>query len=311
MDITKEKILVTGGGGFLGSHIVSRLLAKGAPRENIFAPRSHELDLRTVKDCEAAVKRMTVVIHAAAITGNAELHRAHPADIFYDNAVMGIQLLKAAVEAGVKKFVTIGSATEYPDAAKSPLKEAELWDGFPEATHAPYSIAKRALLSYGQACRTQYGMSVIHLLMTGMYGPGADANSGPIPSFIERIADAKKMNKDSVVAWGTGKPLRDFLYIEDAAEGIIAAMEKYDGSEPMNIGSGNEISIKDLMTRIAQLLDFQGEIVWDPTKPDGRMRRCLNITQAQNAIHFKVSTSLEEGLKKTIQWYNRPTWMKI
>jgi GDP-L-fucose synthase len=304
MDLAQEKILVTGGAGFLGRHVLEQLLARGVSRENVFAPSAAELDLTVRRDCEKAVEGRAVVIHAAAVTGNAELHRAHPADIFHDNALMGTQLLKAASEAGVKKIVTIGSVTEYPDVAPLPLRENDLWGGYPEATHAPYSIAKRALLTYGQACRVQYGISVIHLLMTSMYGPGAAPGSGPVPSFIERIAEAKRSGGKEITAWGTGKPLRDLLYVSDAAEAIVAATEKYDGSEPVNIGSGTEISIADLVAHIIALMDFKGGVIFDPTKPDGKMRRALDVTRAEKEFGFRAETDLESGLRKTIEWYN-------
>ncbi len=304
MDLKKEKILVTGGAGFLGSAVIRALVARGVPRENISSPAFSACDLRDKASCEKAVAGVGVVIHAAAITGNAELHRANPADIFYDNTLMGMQILKAASEERVKKFVTIGSVTEYPDDAPLPFREVNLWNGFPEATHAPYSIAKRALLTYGQACCTQYGISVVHLLMTTMYGPGAAKGSGPVPSFIERITEVKRTHGNEIVAWGTGKPLRDLLYVDDAAEAILLAAEKYDGTEPVNIGSGAEVSIADLAARIAALMDFGGKFVFDPSKPDGKMRRALDVAKAEKEFGFRAQTSLEEGLRKTIEWYN-------
>lgn len=299
-----SKIYIAGHDGFVGSAIVKNLQKNGYT--NLVFKNYQELDLRDKKAVEAFFEREKpeYIFNAAAITGNAELHRSHPADIFYDNALMGIQLLKTASESGVKKFVMIGSATEYPDEAPLPLREDDLWNGFPEVTHAPYSIVKRALLTYGQACHAQYGISVVHPLMTSMYGPGAAPGSGPIPSFIERIDEAKRSGDETVSAWGTGKPLRDLLYIDDAAEAIVLAAERYDGVEPVNVGSGTEISIADLAKRIAALMDFKGTFVFDPTKSDGKMRRVLDTTKAEHLFGFRAQTDLEEGLRRTIKWYN-------
>lgn len=304
IDLTKKKILVTGGHGFLGGHIINKLLERGASKENISAPSFSELDLRKRENCKTAVDGKEIVIHAAGITGAAQFHKDHPAEIFYDNLIMGIELIEAARLEGVEKFVVIGSATEYPENANPPFSEKEIWNGFPEAGHAPYSIAKKALIAQARAYREQYGFLAIHLLMTGMYGPNAGDESGPIPSLIKRIKKAKSSDADSVVVWGTGKPTRDFLYVEDAADGILSAAEKYDDAEPVNIGSGSEISIEDLARIIAKIISFSGRLVFDATKPDGQARRILDVSRAERQFGFRAATKLEDGLRKTVGWYN-------
>ncbi|HUX35680.1 MAG TPA: NAD-dependent epimerase/dehydratase family protein [Candidatus Paceibacterota bacterium] len=302
--LTDKKILVTGGRGFLGSHIVKKLIERGVQPENIFSPSSSELDLRKPEDCESAVRGKEIIIHAAGITGDSQFHRDHPADIFYGNLIMGMELMEAAHRENVEKFVAIGSATEYPKSANMPFSEKEIWEGLPEPVHAPYALAKRALMAQGQAYRAQYGFHAIHLIMTSVYGDGARDESGPIPSLIKRIISAQRSGEDSVVVWGTGKPMRDFLYVDDAAEGIVLAAEKYDNPDPVNLGSGREISIKDAVGLIAEIIGFKGNLVFDATKPDGQMRRVLDISRAEQQFGFLAKTSLEEGLRKTIKWYN-------
>ncbi len=304
MKIEQAKFLVTGGGGFLGRYIISGLEKKGVFRKNIFSPNSTELDLRSFVNCQKAVDGIDIVIHAAGITGDAEFHQNHPGKIFYDNLIMGTQLLEAARRSGVKKFVSIGSATEYPKDAPMPLKEADLWNGLPENIHAPYAMAKKMLLVQEQAYRSEFGFHGIHLLLTSMYGPGSKENSGPIPSFIKRISEAKKAGVDSFSIWGTGAPMRDFLYIEDAAEGILLAAERYDSPEPVNLGSGDEVSIKTVAGYIADIMGFRGRFLFDSSKPDGQSRRILDITRARQGFGFSPSISMEDGLRKTIKWYN-------
>lgn len=250
------------------------------------------------------MKDVDVVIHLAGLTGGGTYHKEHPAEIFYGNMMMGVNLMEAARGAGVKKIVIAGSATEYPADAPMPLKEEDLWNGFPEARHAPYSIAKRALLVQGQAYRAQYGFNVVHLLLTSMFGPFAKPDGGPVPGFIERIVEAKKTGENEVVVWGTGKATRDFLYVGDAAEAIIMAAEKYDGAEPVNVGSGEETSIKILAETIAELCGFKGALHFDPTKSSDETRRVLDVSRAEKAFGFRARTSLRDGLRKTLEWYN-------
>lgn len=305
INLQEKKILVTGGRGFIGKHVVNNLIKKrNVPQENIFVPAFEEYDLRESENCKKAVKKQDIVIHLAALTGDIELHKLHPGRIFYDNIIMGTQLMEAARVAGVEKFVGIGSVTAYPEKADSPLKEEQLWDGYPAKIHAPYGFVKKMLLVQGQAYREEYGFNAIHLLLTSVYGPGTNPQSGyVISSIIDKIQKAKKENKNLIEVWGTGKPTRDFLYVDDAAEGIISATEKYDKPEPLNIGSGTVISIKNLVDLICKLMDFRGEIRWDTTRLDGQLERAINVSRAKNEFSFTASTPLEVGLKKTIEWY--------
>jgi GDP-L-fucose synthase len=300
MELTDKKIVLTGGAGFLGTHVFNKLIDRGVPRENIFIPRSADLDLRKIEDCERAVNGRQVVIHTAGVTGNAEFHKAHPGSIFYDNLTMGVQLMDAARRAGVEKFVTIGSATEYPLNVPMPLNEENLWLGPVEENHAPYTIAKKMLLVEAQAYRNQYGFNAIHLLLTNMYGPGEKIDGGPIPSLIKRVADAKAAGNDSVAVWGSGNATRDFLYVQDAAEGIVLAAEHYDKSEPVNLGSGYEVSIRELTTAIGALMGFKGKFIFDATKPEGQLRRMLEVSRAAKEFGFHATMDFEKGLQKTI-----------
>lgn len=304
MNLINKKILVTGGAGFLGRHVVRRLLKSGVEEKNILIPRFEDCDLRLRENCQQVVRGQDLVIHLAGMTGGIEYHKQYPAMIFYDNLMMGIQLMEAGREAGIEKFITIGSATEYPENASLPFREEDLWQGFPEPIHAPYTVAKKMLLVQAQAYRKQYGMNAIHLLMTNMYGPGEKLDSSfVIPSLMRRVWQAKKENQSSIEIWGTGKPTRDFLYVEDAADGIVKAAENYDKSDPVNIGSGWEISIRELAEIIVRLMDFKGTIKFDASKPDGQMRRMMDTTRAEHEFGFKASTDFEIGLKKAIDWY--------
>lgn len=301
-----KKILLTGGAGFLGSFVVEKLLARGAKKENIIIPRSSELDLRKCENCQKAVEGVDIVIHLAGKVGGIGFNKEKPGELFYDNLIMGVQLMEAARQASVKKFVAIGTICAYPKLTPTPFKEDDLWIGYPEETNAPYGLAKKMMLVQSQAYRQQYGFNSIYLLPVNLYGPKDNFNpdsSHVIPALIKKVADAKKENKDYVEVWGTGKATREFLYAEDAAEGIVLATEKYEKSDPVNIGSGMEISIKDLMDTICQLMDFKGEIRWDTTKPDGQPRRMLDTSRAEKEFGFKAKTNFEEGLKKTIDWY--------
>ncbi len=303
MNFIHKKILVAGGSGFFGTHIIEGLLKRGVPKENIFSPRAKELNLRDKKNCESAVNGRDIVIHLAGVTGNAEFHRAHPAEIFYDNLMIGVELMEAARLAGVKKFVSIGSVTEYPETVRLPFREEDLWIGAPEPIHAPYTVAKKMLLVQAQAYRKQYGFNAIHILLTNMYGPGEHNDGGPIPELIHKIGEAKKKGADFIEGWGTGHPTRDFLYVKDAADGVLLAAEKYDRPEPINLASGFEISMGELATLIAQVMDFKGEISWDSKKPDGQIRRALDTSRIEREVGFKATTDFKTGLKETIKWH--------
>jgi len=301
-----KKILVTGGAGFLGRHIIRKLKERGVEDKNIFVPIFGDYDLRRFEDCQKAVKGKDIVIHLAGFVGGIEFNRKHPGKLFFDNAAMALNMLEAARLEGVEKFTGIGSVCAYPKFTPVPFKEEDLWNGYPEETNAPYGLAKKFMLVQSQAYRAEYGLNAIYLLMINLYGPGDNFNpekSHVIPALIQKVAEAKKNNRNFIEVWGTGKATRDFLYVEDAAEGILSATEKYDKPHPLNLGSGMEISIKDLVKIICQLMNFKGEIRWDTSKPDGQPRRCLDISKAEKEIGFKPKTDFEQGLRKTIQWY--------
>lgn len=302
-DLKDKKIVVTGGAGFLGTHVVQTLKARGAPEKNIVVPTHETHDLRNAAACREVTKGVDVVIHLAGITGDGQFHREHPAEIFHDNLVMGAELMEAARQNGVKKFVTAGSITEYPERAPLPYREEDIWAGPVEELHEAYSVAKTMLLVQAQAYRAQYGFDAVHLLMTNMYGPGKEAVRGfVITNIIRRILEAKKSGTSSITLWGTGTPTRDFIFVKDAAEAFVLAAEKYDKPEPVNIGSGWELSIKELAETIAKLMDFRGEVQWDTTKPDGQMRRILDPQRAEREFGFRAKTALEDGLRETIAW---------
>ncbi|MBI4215437.1 MAG: GDP-L-fucose synthase, partial [Parcubacteria group bacterium] len=286
--------------------VVEKLLERGARKENIFIPRSKECDLRQWENCKKAAQGQDIVIHLAARVGGIGYNREHPAELFYDNLIMGAQMMEAARLADVKKFVAVGTICAYPKFTPVPFKEENLWDGYPEETNAPYGLAKKMMLVQSQAYRIQYGFPSIYLLPVNLYGPYDNfdpASSHVIPALIKKVADAKTSGKDFIEVWGTGKASREFLYVEDAAVGIMLAAENYDQLEPVNLGAGMEITIKDLINLICRLMDFQGEIKWDNTKPDGQPRRCLDVSRAQTEFGFKAQTPFEEGLRKTIEWY--------
>lgn len=299
-----KKVLVTGGAGFLGSHLVELLKKNGA--QNITVPNFPEVDLRKKEDCERAVGGQEVVIHLAAKVGGIGFNREKPGELFYDNLMMGVQLMEAARLLGVKKFVAIGTICAYPKFTPVPFKEDDLWKGYPEETNAPYGLAKKMLLVQAQAYRQQYSFNAITLFPVNLYGPGDNFNpesSHVIPALIKKVADAKKDGRDFIEVWGTGKPTREFLYVKDAARGIVLATEKYNKLEPVNLGSSMEISIKDLIGTICRLMDFKGEIKWDSSNPDGQPRRSLDTSRAEKEFGFKAETDFETGLKKTIDWY--------
>ncbi|MBI5701750.1 GDP-L-fucose synthase [Candidatus Saganbacteria bacterium] len=301
-----KKVVVTGGSGFLGSFVVDRLKEKGC--NNVFVPSSKDFDLiegECVKKMYQEAKP-EIVIHLAAKVGGIGANRSNPAGFFYDNLMMGVQLIEQARKFGVKKFVTIGTICSYPKFTPVPFKEEMLWEGYPEETNAPYGIAKKALLVQSQAYRAQYNFNAIYLLQVNLYGPRDNFDletSHVIPAVIRKCLEAIKNNDAKIVVWGSGKPTREFLFVEDAAEGIVLASEKYDGADPINLGAGFEISMKDLVELICKLTGFNGELVWDKTKPDGQPRRMLDVSRAQKEFGFKSKTNFEEGLKKTIEWY--------
>lgn len=301
-----KKIVVTGGAGFLGSFITEKLRARGCG--NVFVPRIEECDLR---DRDSIVKlyreqKPDVVIHLAAVVGGIGANQANPGKYFYDNAIMGIQLIEYARLFGVEKFVALGTICAYPKFTPVPFREEDLWGGYPEETNAPYGLAKKMMLVQSQAYRQQYGFNSIFLLPVNLYGPRDNfdpATSHVIPALIKKCADAVKNRAESITVWGTGQASREFLYAEDAAEGIILAAERYDGIEPVNIGAGFEIKICDLVSLIAELTGFSGRIEYDSSKPDGQPRRCLDTRLAFEKFGFKAGTDFRTGLKKTIEWY--------
>jgi GDP-L-fucose synthase len=301
-----KKILVTGGAGFLGSLLVEKLRGRGVREENIRIPRSKATDLRCWENCVKAVKDMDIVIHLAARVGGIGFNQAYPASLFYDNAIMGIQMMETARQEGVEKFVAVGTVCAYPKFTQVPFKEGDLWNGYPEETNAPYGLAKKMLLVQSQAYRQQYGFNAIFLLPVNLYGPGDNfdlQSSHVIPALIRKFAEAVQSKKREVEVWGTGEASREFLYVEDAAEGILLATERYNKPEPVNIGAGFEIKIKDLVKLIAELTGFSGEIRWDTSKPDGQPRRCLDTSKAKQEFGFQAKVDFREGLERTIEWY--------
>lgn len=301
-----KKILVTGGAGFLGSFVVKKLASKNIPLENIIIPRSKNTDLRIWENCLQVVEDIDIVIHLAAKVGGIRYNQHNPATLFYDNAIMGIQLIDAARQARVKKCIIVGTICSYLKFTSVPFKEENLWNGYPEETNAPYGLAKKILLVQSQAYHQQYGFNSIFLLPVNLFGPGDNfdlESSHVIPALIRKCIEAKEKGDDHIVVWGDGSATREFLYVEDCAEAIILAAEKYNKDDPVNIGAGYEISIKDLVNLIIKLTGFGGEIVWDNSKPNGQPRRMLDTTRAYEEFGFRANTNLEEGLKRTIEWY--------
>jgi GDP-L-fucose synthase len=301
-----RRVMVTGGAGFLGSHVVAHLREAGAT--GIFVPRSADYDLRTAEGIRGALEASTpdVVIHLAAVVGGIGANRENPGRFFYENAIMGIQLMEQARLAGVAKFVQVGTVCSYPKFTPVPFREDDLWNGYPEETNAPYGLAKKMLLVQGQAYRQQYGFDVIHLIPVNLYGPGDNfdpASSHVIPALIRKCVEARDAGERFVEVWGTGAASREFLYVDDAAEGIVLAAERYDGADPVNLGVGREITIRELVSIIARLTGFAGEIRWDASKPDGQPRRALDTSRARERFGFVARTSFEEGLRRTIDWY--------
>ena len=301
-----KQILVTGGAGFLGSHVVEKLGQRGVNSKLIVVPRRASQDLRHWDVCLAVTAGVDIVLHLAGHVGGIGYNLAYPAELFYDNLMMGAQLMEAARQNGVQKFVTVGTACVYPRHTPVPFRESGLWNGYPEETSAPYAIAKKALLVGGQAYRQQYNFNVIYLLPVNSYGPRDNFDlegSHVIPALIRKSLEAKEKGDEHIVVWGDGSPIREFLYVEDAAEGIVLAAEHYNRSDPVNLGGTIEISIKELLGFITRLTGFEGKIVWDTAKPNGQPRRKLDTSRAKREFGFQAQTPFEEGLQRTINWY--------
>lgn len=304
IDWNKKTVLVTGGQGFLGKYVIEQLEKRGT--KNIIVPSSKDYDLRNNENCKRLVQNINIVFHLAARVGGIAMMQARPADIFYDNIMMGTQLIHEAKKANVEKFIALGTVCSYPKFAQLPFTEDSIWDGYPEETNAAYGLAKKMLIVQSHAYRQQYDFKSISLVPTNLYGPRDNFDptmSHVIPALILKIFNAKKSNQNSILLWGDGSPTRDFLYVEDAARGIILAAEKYDEPEPMNLGSEEEISIKELASLISDLMGFQGKIVWDTSKPNGQPRRCVSNKKAEQKIGFKPQIKLREGLRTTIDWF--------
>lgn len=305
---TNKRVTVTGGAGFLGSFIVEKLQARGA--KDIFVPRKRDYDLVQPSEIARMLDdaKPDIVLHVAALAGGIGVNRTRPAEFFYTNLMMGVPLMHAAWERGVKKFVALGTICSYPKFAPTPFREEDLWDGYPEETNAPYGLAKKMLLVQAQAYRQQYGFNAIFLLPVNLYGPRDNFDletSHVIPALIRKFIEAQERGDEQVELWGDGSPTREFLYVEDAAEGVVLAAQRYDGAEPVNLGSGREISIKALAELIGKLTEFKGKFVWDASKPNGQPRRLLDVSRADEYFGFRAGTDFEEGLRKSIDWYRQ------
>jgi GDP-L-fucose synthase len=302
-----KKILVTGGAGFLGSFVVEKLVSeRNVPPNAIRVPRSRDMDLRIWANCVKALEEIDVVIHIAGEGGGIGYNQKYPGALFYNNILMNTQLMEAARQAEVEKFVGIGTVCAYPKFASVPFKEIDLWNGYPEETNAAYGLAKKMMIVQSQAYRQQYALNSIHLLLVNLYGPRDDfavESSHVIAALIKKVFDAKLVGENEIVVWGTGRASREFLYVEDAAEGIILAAEGYNKPDPVNLGAGREITIKELVNLIVELANYKGKIIWDHSKPDGQPRRCLDTSKAKEEFGFKAKTDFSKGLKKTISWY--------
>ncbi|MEB3149403.1 MAG: GDP-L-fucose synthase [Sphaerospermopsis sp.] len=308
LELNNKRILVTGGSGFLGRQVINQLCQAGADREKITVPRSRDCDLRVWENCQRAVAQQDIVIHLAAHVGGIGLNREKPAELFYDNLIMGTQLIHAAYQAGLEKFVCVGTICAYPKFTPVPFKEEDLWNGYPEETNAPYGVAKKALLVQLQSYRQQYGFNGIYLLPVNLYGPEDNfdpRSSHVIPALIRKVHEAQTKGEKQLPVWGDGSPTREFLYSTDAARGIVMGTQFYNESDPINLGTGYEISIKDLINLICELMEYEGEIVWETDKPNGQPRRCLDTEKAKEAFGFTAQFSFEEGLKNTIEWWRK------
>ena len=304
-----KKVLITGGHGFVGRYVVQKLYERHLIKDQMVLFHKSEFDLRREEDVKRLFKinkDINIVMHLAGDVGGIGYNREFPGSVFYNNIMMNTLAMEYSRLNGVKRFVDIGSVCSYPEFAYVPFKEEELWDGYPEETNASYGLAKKMMLVQGQAYRQQFRFNAVHLLMVNLYGPGDNfdlENSHVIAGLIRKFVDAKRENREKVVVWGTGKASREFLYVDDAVEAIVLATEKYNKPYPVNIGMGSEITIKDLVKRIVELTEFDGRVVWDSSKPDGQLRRMLDVSRAEKEFGFKAKTPLEEGLKKTIEWY--------
>jgi len=302
-----KKIVITGSTGFLGSTIIMKLIEeRGVKREQIIVPRSRDADLRLMENCLSVTKDADIVILLVAKVGGIGFNMENPATLFYDNAMMSLQTMEAARLNGMEKFVATGTICAYPKFTPVPFKEEDIWNGYPEETNAPYGLAKKMMLVQSQSYRKQYGFNSIFLLPVNLYGPGDNfdpESSHVIPAIIKKVHDAKTTGKHRIVLWGTGKATREFLFVRDCAEGMLLAAERYEGSDPVNLGAGREISIKDLEDLICRLSDFHGGIEWDTSKPDGQSRRCLDTNKAKKEFGFVAKTDFEVGLRETIDWY--------
>lgn len=306
LNLEDKRVLVTGGAGFLGKQVVAQLIEAGANPQKITVPRSRDCDLRVWESCQKATDQQDVIIHLAAHVGGIGLNREKPAELFYDNLMMGTQLIHAAYEAGVQKFVCVGTICAYPKFTPVPFKEDDIWDGYPEETNAPYGIAKKALLVQLQAYRDQYGFDGVYVLPVNLYGPEDNFNprsSHVIPALIHKVYEAQERGDKELPVWGDGSPTREFLYSTDAARGIVFAAQRFSSADPVNLGTGEEISIKDLAELICELMAFKGELVWQTDKPNGQPRRCLDTTRAREVMGFEAQMPFREGLKNTIDWY--------
>jgi len=301
-----KKVIVTGGSGFLGSFVVEKLKQRNAA--DVFVPRSSQYDLRQTDEITRMLQdfKADMIIHLAALAGGIGANSARPAEFFYNNLMMGVPLLHQAWQQNVEKFVAVGSICSYPKFTPLPFKEENLWDGYPEETNAPYGLAKKMLLVQAQAYRQQYGYNTIYLMPVNLYGPRDNFNletSHVIPALIRKAIEAGERGDKELPVWGDGSPTREFLYVEDAADGIIAAAENYNGSEPVNIGSGQEMSIKDLVEMVVRLTDFNGQLVWQTDKPNGQPRRGLDVSRAKEYFGWSAQVSFEEGMRRTIEWF--------
>ncbi|GAB4231125.1 MAG: GDP-L-fucose synthase [Stanieria sp.] len=308
LSLSEQRILVTGGAGFLGKQVINQLIVAGANPDKITVTRSRYCDLRDLDNCKRAAEHQDIIIHLAAHVGGIGLNREKPAELFYDNLMMGTQLIHAAYQAGVSKFVCVGTICAYPKFTPVPFHEDDLWNGYPEETNAPYGIAKKALLVQLQSYRQQYGFNGIYLLPVNLYGPEDNfdpRSSHVIPALIRKVYEAQQRGDKQLPVWGDGSPTREFLYSTDAALGIVMATQNYNESEPVNLGTNYEISIKDLVELICELMEFDGEIIWETDKPNGQPRRCLDTTRAKERFGFVAQTEFRQGLKNTIDWYRQ------